>query len=85
MLSRQYQPRPGDHAEEEMPPLPDRQRGSIYGGRTGEKGLTLEDLQRLETIVDSVDETGEPDKVRSLLRRSLSMNVSPGCEFYTWL
>lgn len=57
-----------------------RQRGSIYGGRTGERGLTLQDLQRLETLVDGVEESDDPAKVRTLLRRSLSMNVAPGCK-----
>lgn len=80
MLSKQYQPRPGDDAEEEVPPLPSRQRASIYGGRSGEKGLTLQDLQKLEMVMDEADETDNPDQVRSLLRRSLSMNVALGCE-----
>lgn len=82
MLSRQYQPRVGDTVEEEVPPIPARQRGSIYGGKGGEKGLTLQDLQRLETMVDQVEEGSEdPSQMRSMLRRSLSMNVAPGCKF----
>lgn len=80
MLSRQYQPKIGDNVEDEVPPLPDRQRASIYGGRSGEKGLTLQDLQQLEMIVDEAGESDDPDQMRSLLRRSLSMNVAPGCE-----
>lgn len=61
--------------------MPSRQRASIYGGRSGEKGLTLQDLQRLEAIVDQADEEGDPDAVRSMLRRTLSTNRSPGCEY----
>jgi hypothetical protein len=80
MLSRQYQPKAGDQVENERPPMPNRQRASIYGGRTGEKGLTLEDLQKLEIIVDEAGETDDPADMRKLLRRSLSMNVAPGCE-----
>ena len=80
MLSRQYEPKAGDKVEEERPPMPSRQRASIYGGRSGEKGLTLEDLQRLETIVDEVGEVDDPADMRNLLRRSLSMNVAPGCK-----
>lgn len=57
-----------------------QQRGSIYGGRNGERGLTLQDLQRLETLVDGVEDSDDPAKVRTLLRRSLSMNVAPGCK-----
>ncbi len=80
MLSRQYQPKAGDQVENERPPMPNTQRASIYGGRTGEKGLTLEDLQKLEIIVDEAGETDDPADMRKLLRRSLSMNVAPGCE-----
>ncbi|KAI9636986.1 uncharacterized protein MKK02DRAFT_45695 [Dioszegia hungarica] len=80
MLSKQYQPRAGDAIEEEVPPVPTRNgRGSIYRGRGGEKGLTLQDLQRLETMVDSVEEgSDDPTQMRTMLRRSLSMNVAPG-------
>lgn len=60
--------------------MPSRQRASIYGGRSGEKGLTLQDLQRLEAIVDEADEEGDPDAVRSMLRRTLSTNRAPGCK-----
>jgi hypothetical protein len=82
MLSKQYQPRAGDGVEEEVPPMPTRQRGSIYGGRGGEKGLTLEDLQRLEMLVEGEGEEGDdPARLRSVLRRSLSTNVAPGCKF----
>ncbi|TYJ59052.1 hypothetical protein B9479_000041 [Cryptococcus floricola] len=78
MLSRQYQPKAGDNVEEERPPLPSRRPMSIYGGRSGEKGLTLQDLQKLEQLVDETDETDDPEDMRKLLRRSLSMNVAPG-------
>lgn len=77
MLSRQYQPKHGDKVEEEVPPLPDRRRASIFGGRTGERGLTLDDLQKLETIIDE-EGADDPETMRKLLRRSLSLNVAPG-------
>ncbi|AAW44008.2 hypothetical protein CNF01870 [Cryptococcus deneoformans JEC21] len=78
MLSRQYQPSAGDNVEEERPPLPTPKPVNIYGGRSGEKGLTLEDLQRLEQLVDEAGEDVDPENMRNLLRRSLSMNVAPG-------
>lgn len=83
MLSKQYQPRAGDSADEPMPPVPTRNgRGSIYRGRGGEQGLTLQDLQRMETMVDRVEEgSDDPTQMRSMLRRSLSMNVAPGCKY----
>ena len=80
MLSKQYHPKAGDNVEEEVPPMPSRQRSSVYGGKSGDKGLTLQDLQQLEAIVDQADEEGDPDAVRSMLRRTLSTNRSPGCE-----
>ena len=84
MLSRQYQPRAGDRVEEEEPPVPNSHRSSIYGGRSGEKGLTLEDLQKLEQLVDDATESRDPAEMRAALRRSLSMNVAPGCESNTY-
>nr|KIR45515.1 hypothetical protein I312_05224 [Cryptococcus bacillisporus CA1280] len=78
MLSRQYQPSAGDNVEEERPPLPTPTPLNIYGGRSGEKGLTLEDLQKLEQLVDEAGEDDDPENMRNLLRRSLSMNVAPG-------
>lgn len=80
MLSRQYQPSAGDNVEEERPPLPTPRPLNIYGGRSGEKGLTLEDLQKLEQLVDEAGEDDDPENMRNLLRRSLSMNVAPGCK-----
>ncbi|WWC63989.1 uncharacterized protein I303_106595 [Kwoniella dejecticola CBS 10117] len=79
MLSRQYQPKLGDNVENEAPPLPTRRPASIYGGRSGEKGLTLNDLQKLEELVDEAEDVeDDPEAMRTLLRRSLSMNVAPG-------
>ncbi len=86
MLSRQYHPRVNDNVEEEIPPLPTAgplgrsgsNRSSIYGGRTGEQNLTLEDLQRLEELADQAAEGGDGDlgRMRNLLRRSLSISTT---------
>jgi hypothetical protein len=83
MLSKQYHPRAGDNVEQDAPPMPVRPSSSIYGGRSGDKGLTLHDLQELEAIVDQADEEGNPDAARAMLRRTLSTNRSPDCEFST--
>jgi hypothetical protein len=80
MLSKQYHPSASDGVGEERPPMPTHRPTSIYGGRSGEKGLTLQDLQKLETLVDEADKTGDPTMVRTMLRRSLSKNVAPGCK-----
>ena len=74
MLSRQYQPKAGDNVENEVPPMPNRQRASIYGGRSGDQGLTLEDLQRLEMLVEEAADSDDPAAMTTLLRRSLSTN-----------
>ncbi|KAL1405079.1 hypothetical protein Q8F55_008702 [Vanrija albida] len=77
MLSRQYTPRAGDKVEDEAPPVPVR-RPSMYAGRNADKGLTLHDLQKLEELVEDADLSDDPEKMRKMLRRSLSMNVAPG-------
>lgn len=93
MLSRQYHPRAGDRVgeEENLPSGSERSalgrtgssssnRGSIYGGRAGEKGLTLQDLQKLDEMMEEAEGIEDPTKMRQLLRRSLSLNRAPGCE-----
>lgn len=87
MLSRQYRPSADDRVEDEAPPLPVgagsgsmRRTGSLYQQRGQESGLTLQDLQKMEMVMENADETPDPDAVRQLLRRSLSMNKAPGCE-----
>jgi hypothetical protein len=98
MLSRQYHPRANDNVEDEAPPVPatpaglgrsSSSRSSIYGGRTGEQSLTLEDLQRLEELADQAAEGGDGDlgKMRSLLRRSLSISTTGSIgegAFFSW-
>ncbi|KAI5453759.1 hypothetical protein NCC49_005572 [Naganishia albida] len=89
MLSRQYHPRANDNVENEPPPLPTHREGltrslsrsaghgeGIYGGAMGEQNVTLEDLQKLESIADEAAETGDPAVMRTLLKRSLSLNFS---------
>lgn len=80
MLSRQYTPHAGDKIEDESPPMPARRSGSLYGGRNGDTGLTLQDLQKLEELVDDSDLGDDPEKMRHMLRRSLSLNKRPGGE-----
>jgi hypothetical protein len=73
MLSKQYTPRPGDNVEAERTPV---RRGSI--ARHQEQGPTLRDLQKLEELVDDPEFTQNPDKMREVLRRSLSQRMQPG-------
>ncbi|KAJ9120094.1 hypothetical protein QFC22_002992 [Naganishia vaughanmartiniae] len=95
MLSRQYHPRQNDDVENEPPPLPLHRQGSlsrsltrsrsirgssVYGGATADQGVTLEDLQKLESIADEAAESGDPEVMRTLLKRSLTLNFSNDCE-----
>lgn len=96
MLSRQYHPRQNDDVENEPPPLPLHRQGSlnrslsrsrsvrgsgIYGGAAADQGVTLEDLQKLESIADEAAESGDPEVMRTLLKRSLTLNFSNDCEY----
>lgn len=76
MLSKQYQPRAGDNVEKERAPV---RRGSIARGSV-DTGPTLRDLQKLEELVDDPEFTENPDKMREVLRRSLSQRMQPGRE-----
>lgn len=75
MLSRQYRPSAndgvGEGAEEEIVPV--KRTPSLY--RQGPQ-LTISDLQRLEELADEASQSDDPTRLRTMLRRSLSMNVS---------
>jgi hypothetical protein len=47
----------------------------------GEQNVTLEDLQKLESIADEAAESGDPAVMRTLLKRSLSLNFSEDCKY----
>ncbi|TFK39986.1 hypothetical protein BDQ12DRAFT_681577 [Crucibulum laeve] len=75
MLSRQYRPSENDNVEEEeIVPLK-RSRSSLYGNRGPQ--LTINDLQKLEELAEEASESDDPSKLRNVLRRSLSLNLSP--------
>lgn len=79
MLSRQY--RPSDHEgtdeDERIVPLR-RNRTSVYNNMGPH--LTINDLQKLEELAEEASESDDPSKLRNLLRRSLSLNLSPSGE-----
>ncbi|TRM65330.1 hypothetical protein BD626DRAFT_546847 [Schizophyllum amplum] len=73
MLSRQYRPREGDDIEnEEVVPLR-RNRSSYYQSQGPQ--LTINDLQKLEELAEEASSSDDPSKLRSMLRRSLSLNM----------
>ena len=74
MLSRQYRPKDGDESEEEKVVPTRRNRNSIY--HPGPQ-LTISDLQKLEQLAEEASASNDPTRLRTVLRRSLSLNVSP--------
>lgn len=74
MLSRQYRPIDGDGVEEEQIVSIRRNRSSIY--HPGPQ-LTISDLQKLDELAEEASASDDPSKLRSILRRSLSLNVAP--------
>jgi hypothetical protein len=79
MLSRQYRPRANDGVENEMV-VPSLQRRPTRGNSSFQAGpsLSASDLQTLEFLADEAAKSGDPSKLRSLLKRSISMNQHSG-------
>ncbi|KAF8956930.1 hypothetical protein BDZ97DRAFT_1763330 [Flammula alnicola] len=78
MLSRQYRPKENDGVEDEnIVPLK-RNRSLLYPTNPGPQ-LTISDLQMLEELAEEASESDDPSnsKLRNVLRRSLSLNLSP--------
>lgn len=75
MLSRQYRPEQhADDSEDDKPITPLRRNRSILsGGPT----LTIDDLQKLEQLAEEASRSQDPSRLRSVLRRTLSLNVAP--------
>ncbi|KIY52995.1 hypothetical protein FISHEDRAFT_69453 [Fistulina hepatica ATCC 64428] len=75
MLSRQYRPHENDDVEKEEVVHLRRNRTSIYVNQGPQ--LTISDLQKLEELAEEASASDDPSKLRSVLRRSLSLNMSP--------
>lgn len=75
MLSRQYSPAEHDGVENEHVVPLRRNRSSLYTNRGPQ--LTINDLQRLEELAEEASESDDPSRLRNVLRRSLSLNISP--------
>lgn len=74
MLSRQYQPKEGDQVEDENI-VPLKRNGSFASNRVPQ--LTISDLQKLEELAEEATLSSDSSKLRNVLRRSLSLNMSP--------
>ena len=71
MLNREYKPSVDDGVENESQLVPLRKNRSSYYN-VGPQ-LSINDLQKLDELAQSDD----PSKLRSVLRRTLSLNMSP--------
>ncbi|KAJ7449642.1 hypothetical protein FB451DRAFT_1102597 [Mycena latifolia] len=77
MLSRPYQPSENDSADDTVVPLR-RNRSSIYSTNKNQgPQLTISDLQKLEELAEEASASDDPANLRNILRRSLSLNLSP--------
>jgi len=78
MLSRQYRPSEDDgvdqEGEQKIVPLR-RNRTSIHTNPGPQ--LTIDDLQKLERLAEKASKNDDPSELRTMLRRSLSLNISP--------
>ncbi|KAI1793444.1 hypothetical protein LXA43DRAFT_216012 [Ganoderma leucocontextum] len=77
MLSRQYKPSANDGVgEEEEKVVPLRRNRSNYMNANVPQ-LTISDLQKLEELAEEASQSDDPSRLRSVLRRSLSLNIAP--------
>lgn len=75
MLSRQYKPSENDQVEDEDEKIVPSRPNRTPLANTPQ--LTISDLQRLEALAEEASKSDDPTKLRNVLRRSLSLNVSP--------
>ncbi|KAJ8521711.1 hypothetical protein ONZ45_g1603 [Pleurotus djamor] len=75
MLSRQYKPSENDGVEAEEKIIPLSRNRSTMVNRGPQ--LTIKDLQKLEELAEEATTSDDPSKLRTMLRRSLSLNISP--------
>lgn len=78
MLSRQYKPSENDGVEDEKV-VPLRRNRSVFSNQGPQ--LTMSDLQRLEELAEEASVSDDPSKLRTMLRRSLSLNMPPSGTF----
>lgn len=80
MLHREYKPRANDGVENENQVFPVRRGSNRMFSNAGPQ-LSINDLQRLDELAEEASQSDDPSKLRSILRRSLSLNVSPSGEY----
>ena len=84
MLNREYKPSVGDGVENEGQVMPLRRNRTSYYNLGPQ--LSISDLQKLDELAEEASQSDDPSKLRSVLRRSLSLNMSPsGASFSSLL
>jgi len=79
MLSRQYQPSANDGVETEpSEAAPSRKNLHRTSFQANGPTLSTADLQTLEALADEAAMSGDPSRLRSVLKRSISMNQTSG-------
>lgn len=79
MLSRQYQPSVNDGVETESSEIvPTRKNSHRTSFQATGPTLSAADLQKLEALADEAAKSGDPSRLRSVLKRSISMNQTSG-------
>jgi hypothetical protein len=72
MLRKEYDPSTASDSDDEVLPIR-RSRGSYQATPQ----LSLSDLQMLDELADEASRSDDPTKLRTMIKRSLSMNMSP--------
>lgn len=75
MLNREYKPSANDGVEHESQVMPLRRNRTSYYNMGPQ--LSISDLQKLDELAEEASQSDDPSKLRSVLRRSLSLNMSP--------
>lgn len=76
MLSRQYQPSANDGVETEV--VSSRKNSHRTSFQAAGPTLSAADLSTLEALADEAAQSGDPTRLRSVLKRSISMNQTSG-------
>lgn len=81
MLSRQYRPSANDGVENESSDVVPTRRNihrTLSSRSQAGPSLSANDLQTLEFLADEAAKSGDPTRLRSVLKRSISMNHTSG-------
>jgi len=81
MLNREYKPAANDGVENESHVMPLRRNRTSYYNMGPQ--LSISDLQKLDELAEEASQSDDPSKLRSVLRRSLSLNMSPSGACYS--